>query len=88
MPDRFAVGDKVERVQGSRRCWRHGVVVMVVPAGVSPYAMFRRWFRDKGTCMMHGAVKPVFNRELVIVEVVDGGRRRYYCPCLNSIRKV
>ena len=88
MPDRFAAGDKVERVQGGRRCWRQGVVVMVVPAGVSPYAMFRRWFRDKGTCKMPTAREPVFHKERVIVRAEHDGKTCFYCPCLNMIRKV
>ena len=87
----FVAGDMVERLHGAsdrRRYWRFGVIVMVVPAGVSPYAMWRRWFSSRGECKMPGAKEPLMHKERVIVEVNVGGKRRYYCPCLNMIRKV
>jgi hypothetical protein len=91
MGQEFVAGDRVERLRGAkdrRRYWRFGVVAMVVPAGVSPYAMWRRWLRDKGECKMLMAREPLMHKERVIVEVNFGGKRRYYCPCLNTLRKV
>lgn len=91
MVQEFAAGDRVERLRCAtdrRPYWRVGVVVMVVPAGVSPYAMFRRWFRDKGTCKMPTAREPVFHKERVIVRAEHDGKTCFYCPCLNMIRKV
>jgi len=84
------VGDTVENnwVNGNRRrAWHRGVVVLRVPAGVSPMALFKRWLKDKGECRMHGSVSPVMHKERYIIRVVQNGKTAFYCPRFNTITK-
>jgi len=87
----FKAGDRVVRLRKSgdrRNYWASGVVVMEIPAGVSPYAMYLRWFKHKGVCKMKDAQEPMLHKERYIVEVERERRLYYYCPCVNTIEKV
>jgi hypothetical protein len=84
------VGDTVTRMRkpgDTRQLWDRGVVVLRVPAGVSPMALFRRWLKDKGECRMHGSVSPVMHKERYIIRVVQNGKTAFYCPRFNTITK-
>lgn len=86
----FRCGDRVERVREKRaghKCWTGGVVVMVVPSGVSPYALYVRWLKSKGECKFD-VRDPVIHKDRYIVEVRRGDKLYYYCPNNNSIMKV
>ena len=85
----FKVGDRVvsKRVDKRAKHWASGVVVMVVPAGVSPYAMWRRWLKGRGVCKMAGAKNFLMHRERYIVAVERNGRPHYYCPSSGAMSK-
>lgn len=90
-PAAFTAGDRVVRLRkegDKRNYWESGVVVMVVPAGVSPYAMWRRWFRSSGgTCHLAEAREPLMHKERYIVRAMRNGKACYYCPCEKTIAK-
>ena len=86
----FKVGDRVVRIRKpGDKCnyWASGVVVMEIPSGVSPYAMYLRWFKNKGFCKMPSAKEPLLHKERYIVEVERKGRLYYYCPYGNTIER-
>ena len=92
LPQMFRTGDAVERVLSAHGAatakWRYGLVVMVVPAGVLAYAMWRRWFSGKGICRINKNAGALKHREQYIVEVERGGKKSYYSPSPGTLRKV
>ena len=87
----FCVGDRVlnlrERDDEKYR-WRIGVVIMEVPAGVIPMALYRRWLKDKGVCKISEHQSPVMHKERYIVRVEREGKYFFYCPSPNMMEKV
>lgn len=89
----FEVGEKVIRLKRNddkRNYWASGVVVMVVPAGVSPYSMWLRWFKAKGVCKfktLRDEDNVLIHKDRYIVQVEKGAKTLFYCPRVNTIAR-
>lgn len=86
---RFNPGDVVESTRpnnGSCYRWMTGMVIFVVPTGVSPYALYTRWLRDKGICKFKRSEDSLFFKERYIVRVERDGKFYFYCPVVSQLR--
>lgn len=82
----YRQGERVENKSTVPGRWKTGYVAMVIPAGVSPVAMYNRYLRGHGEIRFRGE-NPVMHCEKYIIAVSESGKTRFHCCGWRMLRR-